>query len=551
MQIFTSIMPFEHPSINISTHSTFSSSSPPIDKMPPNPLLDLEHAPPSTTSLPLNDAPSVKPLPTPVGSVTRLPETSIISHAPGWTVFKDIYMANGTLFIVSSSPSDFPAIRAMTSTGLIALNTPENIAAREPTKQNMDIITPEEAHRYWGADVKRGDKNRVWTVEGNTILFNDPGAQFLNHYYHFVAELLLGTWAFWQGAFSPAHSYLDPTNLPPRKDITPSTIVPPPNPIAPTPIDRMIFVHARPEQWRDGPGFNVYFLRAAFPSVNVETEFDWNDRIEVTAAPAGHHPTRAWHFPTLMLADRSAAFRGTYCGSQNQRIVSEAVEKMRSEGRLAKNWWEGVRRSVLKFAGADTKVKDVIKAVNLADPNFLETAIDMAMPKKIVISYISRQSVRRRLIEKDHEGLVKALQELVERKNTEWVRDGRGKGKSREWELNVVKAEQMTRDDQIKTFGRTSILLGVHGNGLTHLVLMARSPITTVIEMFYPPGFAHDYEWTSKALGMKHFGVWNDTYFGEPNMPEVSYPEGFQGNEIPVFGPTVAKLIEDRVAGLA
>jgi hypothetical protein len=40
-------------------------------------------------------------------------------------------------------------------------------------------------------------------------------------------------------------------------------------------------------------------------------------------------------------------------------------------------------------------------------------------------------------------------------------------------------------------------------------------------------------------------------YFGERNMPNIDYPDGFQGTQIPVFGPTVAKLIEDRVAGLA
>jgi hypothetical protein len=34
-------------------------------------------------------------------------------------------------------------------------------------------------------------------------------------------------------------------------------------------------------------------------------------------------------------------------------------------------------------------------------------------------------------------------------------------------------------------------------------------------------------------------------------MPNIDYPDGFQGTQIPVFGPTVAKLIEDRVAGLA
>jgi hypothetical protein len=34
-----------------------------------------------------------------------------------------------------------------------------------------------------------------------------------------------------------------------------------------------------------------------------------------------------------------------------------------------------------------------------------------------------------------------------------------------------------------------------------------------------------------------------------PQKPRVDYPEGFQGNEITVHGPTIAKLIEDRVAG--
>ena len=36
-----------------------------------------------------------------------------------------------------------------------------------------------------------------------------------------------------------------------------------------------------------------------------------------------------------------------------------------------------------------------------------------------------------------------------------------------------------------------------------------------------------------------------------PNKPDVDYPEGFQGNEIPVYGPGIAQLIEDRVAGKA
>lgn len=38
-------------------------------------------------------------------------------------------------------------------------------------------------------------------------------------------------------------------------------------------------------------------------------------------------------------------------------------------------------------------------------------------------------------------------------------------------------------------------------------------------------------------------------YFTQPNLPIVAYPEGFQGDRIPADGPTIAKLIEDRVEG--
>ena len=38
-------------------------------------------------------------------------------------------------------------------------------------------------------------------------------------------------------------------------------------------------------------------------------------------------------------------------------------------------------------------------------------------------------------------------------------------------------------------------------------------------------------------------------YYTYPNEPRVDYPEGFQGNSIPVYGPNVVQIIEDRVEG--
>jgi hypothetical protein len=56
------------------------------------------------------------------------------------------------------------------------------------------------------------------------------------------------------------------------------------------------------------------------------------------------------------------------------------------------------------------------------------------------------------------------------------------------------------------------ILMGVHGNGLTALLWMKVTPRSTVLEFFYPGGFAHDYEYTTRALGMVHYGFWGARY---------------------------------------
>lgn len=82
--------------------------------------------------------------------------------------------------------------------------------------------------------------------------------------------------------------------------------------------------------------------------------------------------------------------------------------------------------------------------------------------------------------------------------------------------------------------------------------MMPLTPISTVIEIFYPGGFAHDYEWTARARGMKHFAVWNDTFASYPDsrVEIPNYPDGFQGTQIPVHGATVAKILEDRFDGV-
>lgn len=460
--------------------------------------------------------PVVGPTLLPIDYAPELPETSLVAHAPGWTLFKNLYMSGDTLVIVTNTPSDFPEMRLMASTPLAAENTPENIAMREPTQYSMTFLTTEEAKRQWGGDIRNGRRNRVFSVEGNTVLVNEPG-QFLRHYYHLVAELFFGVQAFWHGAFTEPSTDAD-------RDETLGPHA------APPPIHRVIFARTNADGWRDGPGFNAYFMRAAFPAADIEVEEDWEDRVIITASG-----DRAWHFPLVLLTDRSAAHRGAICGSQTQRIAAEAYEGMRARGQLAGvrvgGWWDPVRSAVLRFAGVEPLALATAQPVLATDPR-------LPMPAKIIVTYISRQSAgNRKLTVESHAGLVAALQDLVRRKGPSW-------------ELNVMEAEKMTKDQQLQAVARTTILLGVHGNGLTHLVMMQPTRISTVIEMFYPGGFAHDYQWTARALGIRHYAVWNDTARTEgvgEGKPRVDYPDGFQGNYIPAHGPAIAQLIEDRV----
>jgi hypothetical protein len=94
----------------------------------------------------------------------------MIVHASGWTIFRNLYMSGGTLFIVTSDPESYPDIKYMTSTGLPADTTPENENMRMPTSDNMDFVTPEEARMFWG---KNGQTSSgVLPITGNTVSFS-------------------------------------------------------------------------------------------------------------------------------------------------------------------------------------------------------------------------------------------------------------------------------------------------------------------------------------------------------------------------------------------
>ncbi|CAE6484837.1 unnamed protein product, partial [Rhizoctonia solani] len=131
-------------------------------------------------------------------------------------------------------------------------------------------------------------------------------------------------------------------------------------------------------------------------------------------------------------------------------------------------WWEPPRRGVL----TTSSVKQAIQDLSLwwygseADVARLSEQLKGGKPTA------------------DHKELVAALQELVARKNALPPSP-----QKRPWYLEIVEAEHISREEQVRIATRTTVMLGVHGNGLTHMIMMPITPLSTVIEPFYPGGF--------------------------------------------------------------
>ncbi|KIJ65844.1 hypothetical protein HYDPIDRAFT_27072 [Hydnomerulius pinastri MD-312] len=402
-------------------------------------------------------------------SSKRVPTTNIVSHVPGWTIFDNLFVLNGTVYIVTDEPDKVPSLETMTSTAVKIDNGAVAVASRLPTDREIRVVSTDEARVLFGAGAD--------LIDGTTWLVNDP-PQFITHYYHWSAELFFGFWR--------TYSSMDPAIPPTGTSSLPA-------------LRRIWFAHADADHWRDYALMNQWVLRSTFPSLSAEYSADWQDRAEMG---------RPVMLDRVIFSDRAAAMQGQSF-LRTGRTASEAFGLAGSA-----HWWSTMRSEVIKFSGLDGQVGG-------------------GTTHNPVITYISRQEWgRRMLIQEDHEKLVKELYNL---------RDKYG------YEVNVVSMDKLSRVEQLRLAARTTIMMGVHGNGLTSLVWMKPSPRATVIEFFYPGGFAHDYEYTTRALGMVHYGVWGNTTFTSPDVPKVAYPEGFQGNHIPLDGEVVARLCVDRL----
>ncbi|RDB18390.1 hypothetical protein Hypma_000336 [Hypsizygus marmoreus] len=328
-------------------------------------------------------------------------------------------------------------------------------------------------------------------IEGFTMIVYDT-EQFMNRFYHWWGEMVLGTWR----VYSALDAFTQGAENPPFPA-------------------RVILPHIFGNEWRDAPGVNAGLMRACFPSTNIEKSDYWDDLTLLDKTVV---------FERAMIISRATAHRHPLSTSWSNMLSSAMTVNTSAK------FWEPIRHAT---------ISNLLGYLPELDSRGLVVAPPSSVSSIPVVTYISRQGGGRRLREEDHEGLVRALKEL------EWTGI---------CQVYVAVMEKMSLVQQVEVMAASTVVVGVHGNGLTHQLWMPPSARSTVIEIFPPKSYLSDYEILARNLGHRHYAIWNDTPTTFPKdiyHEGIEYAEDFNTLSIPVHGPAVAQLIRQCLTEFA
>lgn len=228
---------------------------------------------------------------------------------------------------------------------------------------------------------------------------------------------------------------------------------------------------------RDKPRFNAVLSFGLFPSTSMLYPDDFDDLKRVTS----EGQQKAFVMERAILADRSAAFRGPYTGPTSRTVASALYV-----GTTSRWWWEPIRRQMLRYASVgESVINRNLEGYGATDPALTARpgvpAAAVAAPAgaiagpgpglgpgaaaavgvgavgpgvadlephgapaeyKPIVTYISRQSSRRRLTAESHLELVKAMEE---------------RAKKLDFEFLVIEAEKLSKEEQIAIAAKTTV----------------------------------------------------------------------------------------------
>ncbi|TFK25334.1 hypothetical protein FA15DRAFT_590707 [Coprinopsis marcescibilis] len=407
----------------------------------------------------------------------------------GFVTFDRLYLKNGTFYVVTTD-ADFPPRTELIAQWLDLQGGVDSTA----TDKEMQYIHPEKASEVLG--------DYATVIPGFSVILYDP-PQFMHHFYHWWGEIMIGMWRVYSTlAYGTTNG-----NSPPSVDPLPFP-------------SRFLMPAVEGDQWRDRAGVIGPLMRAAFPAMLIEKADWWADLAKLGTTVV---------FERTVIISRYNAHNHPSFGIWH-KMIAGTMSLVAPDG-----YWEPIRKSLVRntigyVPAIDSKGRILRSSMPASRSDELEPAHE-----KPVVTYISRQGAGRRLNEEDHVRLVESLRGLE------------SEGLCR-FEMPMM--EKLTINGQLAVGARTTILVGVHGNGLTHQLIMPPSLRSTIFEIFDPPAYGFDYEMLARNLGHKHYAVNNDTLitFSKGQYHKgVLYTPGFHGNSIPVFGPVIADMIRRRL----
>ncbi|KXN89323.1 hypothetical protein AN958_05821 [Leucoagaricus sp. SymC.cos] len=346
------------------------------------------------------------------------PQTKVLKHAAGYTVLDNVFIYDGGVYLVTDHTKDFPPMPAI-------------VSSTGPGFGKWTLLSRRQAATQFG--------QFGGVIRGVSWMAADPTPH---------NSTLLALWRTYS-SLDPSIDSLGRTRLaPPHRLILPHhrffTDEDPP-------LDQDTVRRRRVDT-----GFHPYLAKAAFPHLTVMYFQDFEDYAQMKVP---------FMFERLVVADREAASR-----------VADDVDpefltafEVRNSSEVSVNWWEPIRRNMLRFLDLDDG------------------------EKSRVVTYIVTQGVegRAKLKEEVHEKLVSTLKKMERNVGCE---------------VHIIYEDNKRTPwtERIGAIARSSVVLGVHGNHLMDFAFMKRSQHSTFIEMYPERKFVRDRAVIADSLGQQY-----------------------------------------------
>ncbi|KAK4522406.1 hypothetical protein GAYE_HTGSCF06PCTG21G0292 [Galdieria yellowstonensis] len=218
---------------------------------------------------------------------------------------------------------------------------------------------------------------------------------------------------------------------------------------------------------------------------------EWNELIMIRGLDGFHR----LHFSEEDFLDTEACFE--YLTISSRRACEENSVNSEINKSLGDTW----------FRITSSLLRDFAKRMQALPLEFNQRSLR----KQKIVSYIKRKPPR-------------TLEPVLERSMIDLIQSMRG------FELRILQMEDMDPQAQLEAIKDTDILIGVHGNGLSHIAFLVKD--SYVIEIFPPDFSAFDYYLLSEMFGHRYFrfrddkngsmvfnGALYEGLHGEPNSP--------------------------------